>query len=156
MVFCPDCGNQMSDNAKFCIECGSKLQKNSNNNVRIEENVIQRSKIGSANVGSIEINPTVTQDLNSGFVCGECGLSSVIGSCDICGLDFCKKHLLHAMDIYEGFKNIMKDNEIANPQLLPSVLKTFSKPICINCLLSQFLQAHPELDYDDFVKNISE
>lgn len=51
MAFCPNCGNQMSDNAKFCMDCGVKLD-NSSCGLSIEGNDIQRSQIGTASGGN--------------------------------------------------------------------------------------------------------
>ncbi|MCX9011342.1 MAG: zinc ribbon domain-containing protein [Candidatus Methanoperedens sp.] len=61
--FCPNCGNQMSDNAKFCVECGSKLGDYPSGGAGIKDNIIQRSQVGAASVGSVEISPVISQHI---------------------------------------------------------------------------------------------
>ncbi len=41
MVFCPKCGNQMDNNAKFCMECGAKLTDNSFKNNNAFQDLLQ-------------------------------------------------------------------------------------------------------------------
>ena len=52
MVYCPNCGNQLTDNAKFCMECGEKLAKISSNNTKIEDNIIEAQVVSE--------NPDIT------------------------------------------------------------------------------------------------
>lgn len=73
--FCPNCGNQMSDNAKFCMECGAKLEDYTSSSSKISDSVIQRSRIGSAGVGSVNISPNIaySNSENEEDLCPKCG-----------------------------------------------------------------------------------
>ncbi len=57
--FCPNCGNQMNENAKFCMECGTKIEDTTNRGSEIKDNMIQRSQVGAASVGNIHISPVI-------------------------------------------------------------------------------------------------
>lgn len=63
--FCPDCGNQMTDNSKFCIECGAKLGDYTSGGAGIKDSVIQRSQVGTASVGNIHISPVIKIESNN-------------------------------------------------------------------------------------------
>ncbi len=55
IIFCPNCGSKMSNNAKFCIKCGAKLTDysfESSGIIEIKDSVIQRSNI--TQIGKIE------------------------------------------------------------------------------------------------------
>lgn len=87
--FCPNCGNKMSDNAKFCIECGAKLGDYTSG-AGIKDSVIQRSQVGMASVGKVEISPTI--NAGGGYVCRICG-SAASAKCGHCDTYICGKHL---------------------------------------------------------------
>lgn len=57
--FCPNCGNQMSENVKFCMECGTKLGDYTSSGAEIKDSMIHRSQIGAASVGNIHISPVI-------------------------------------------------------------------------------------------------
>lgn len=84
MIFCPSCGNQMSDNAKFCMECGAKLTDFSSGGVKINDNVIQKSQVGVASVGNVNISPVISNYNDSSLVksdkdlCPKCGFKMKI------------------------------------------------------------------------------
>jgi hypothetical protein len=88
--FCPKCGNQMSDNSKFCMECGTKLGDYTSGGAEIKDNLIQRSQVGAASVGKVEISPTINATATGGYVCRVCG-SSASGKCDRCNMHICGK-----------------------------------------------------------------
>ena len=57
---CPNCGNEISSSSKFCDECGTKIEKHSSSvNQNFNDNVIQRSQIGAASVGNVNIQPNI-------------------------------------------------------------------------------------------------
>ena len=57
---CPKCGNEMSVSSKFCDECGTNIEKYSSSvNLNLNDNVIQRSQIGAASVGNVNIQPNI-------------------------------------------------------------------------------------------------
>jgi uncharacterized membrane protein YvbJ len=57
--FCPNCGNNMSDNAKFCMACGAKLSEYTSGGVDLQDSVVQRSQVGAASVGNVNISPVI-------------------------------------------------------------------------------------------------
>lgn len=78
MAFCPKCGNQMGDNAKFCMECGAKLNDYNSGGVNIRDGFVQRSQIGAASVGNINVSPIITTSNNYPSIqysdlCPKCG-----------------------------------------------------------------------------------
>ncbi len=100
--FCPNCGNQMSDNANFCLKCGANLSDYSSGDSSISDSVIQRSQVGQASVGSVEVSPTMTQQAVSfQNACTECGAPSS-GKCEGrwggvpfgCGQYICGRHTI--------------------------------------------------------------
>jgi len=57
---CPKCGNEISVSSKFCDECGTNIKKHSSSvNLNLNDNVIQRSQIGAASVGNVNIQPNI-------------------------------------------------------------------------------------------------
>ena len=57
---CPKCGNEISVSSKFCDECGTNIEKYSSSvNLNLNDNVIQRSQIGAASVGNVNIQPNI-------------------------------------------------------------------------------------------------
>ena len=57
---CPKCGNEISRLSKYCYECGTKIEKHSSSvNLNLNDNVIQRSQIGAASVGNVNIQPNI-------------------------------------------------------------------------------------------------
>ena len=94
MVFCPKCGNQMSDNAKFCMECGANLNDYSNKGLNVEDSIIQRSQVGAAGVGNVNVNPTMIQNVTNGFNCVICN-SPTNYKCKTCELYICNNHLVN-------------------------------------------------------------
>ena len=57
---CPNCGNEISSSSKFCDECGTNIEKHSSSvNLNLNDNVIQRSQIGAASVGNVNIQPNI-------------------------------------------------------------------------------------------------
>ncbi len=54
---CTKCGFETSLNSKFCEECGAKIDIiSSSSSLNLSDNMIQRSQIGAASVGNININ----------------------------------------------------------------------------------------------------
>lgn len=98
--FCPNCGNQMGDNAKFCMECGAKLGDYTSGGIGIKDNVIQRSRIGSGSVGNVEISPTInaTATAAAGYACRLCG-SPAAGKCGFYTCGKCLKKVYLVEDI---------------------------------------------------------
>jgi len=92
--FCPNCGNQMSDNAKFCMECGAKLEDYTSGSAGITDNVIQRSQVGAASVGKVEVSPTInaTATATGAYACRICGFPATI-KCSHCKTYICGKCL---------------------------------------------------------------
>jgi len=57
---CPKCGNEISVSSKFCDECGTNIEKYSSSvNLNLNDSVIQRSQIGAASVGNVNIQPNI-------------------------------------------------------------------------------------------------
>lgn len=75
--FCPECGNQMSDNAKFCMECGAKLSDYSSGGVNIGDGLVQRSQVGAASVGNVNISPIIStaKHVREKDTCPKCGFT---------------------------------------------------------------------------------
>ncbi len=63
MKFCPNCGCEIIDNTKFCTKCGAKLSDFSDE-ANLKENVVQRSQVGAASVGNINISPVIAPTFN--------------------------------------------------------------------------------------------
>lgn len=61
--FCPNCGNKMGDNAKFCEGCGTELSDLTSGGVRVHDSVVQRSQVGAASVGNVNISPIIAPTL---------------------------------------------------------------------------------------------
>lgn len=56
--YCTICGNEINPSTKFCDECGTKIGKLTSS-VNFNDNVIQRSQIGAASVGNVNIQPNI-------------------------------------------------------------------------------------------------
>lgn len=78
--FCPNCGNKMSDNVKFCMECGAKLSEYTSSGVDMHDSVVQRSQVGAASVGNVNISPVI-----AGFGNKESEEASTVEKCPKCG-----------------------------------------------------------------------
>ena len=60
LKFCSKCGNETNGTTKFCNECGTKIGSNDNSvNLNLNDNLIQRSQIGAASVGNVNIQPNI-------------------------------------------------------------------------------------------------
>jgi formylglycine-generating enzyme required for sulfatase activity len=108
----------MNDNAKFCAECGAQLSDYTSGGIAIDDSVVQRSQMGAASVGNVNISPvispTMTQtipccpncenvlsDKNKLFKCQICGTKV----CDTCGFSY------HGLKLCETCKAQKKHEE---------------------------------------------
>ena len=99
MSYCSNCGKGLPEGAKFCLECGAKVGRTSvESHVKhgdISDSVITRSTIGQSSVGSVNIAPTLKQEMIGSPTCSTCGnLISDTNSlhyCKICNTAFCEK-----------------------------------------------------------------
>ena len=130
MAFCPDCGNQMSENAKFCMECGAKLNDYSSNGINVEDSIIQRSQVGAASVGNINVNPKMIQNVTNGFNCVICN-SLTNYKCNTCGLYICNNHLVNISEVENYCIRIesIRGDTLSNWHFL----KNFSGMECFEC-----------------------
>ena len=70
--FCPNCGNRMSNSAKFCMECGAQLSDYTSGGVEIDDSVVQRSQVGAASVGNLNISPVISATMAQTFEFPRC------------------------------------------------------------------------------------
>ena len=70
--FCPNCGNRMSNSAKFCMECGAQLSDYTSGGVEIDDSVVQRSQVGAASVGNLNISPVISPTMAQTFEFPRC------------------------------------------------------------------------------------
>ena len=74
VLFCPNCGKQMNDDARFCMGCGANLGNYIHSGVDINNNVIQRSQVGVASVGNVNISPSFSMGNKAQKdLCPKCG-----------------------------------------------------------------------------------
>jgi cytoskeletal protein RodZ len=64
MTFCPSCGNETKENTKFCVVCGAEISDHDDDGVSVKDNVVQRSQVGAASVGNIQISPIIAPSFN--------------------------------------------------------------------------------------------
>jgi Zn-finger nucleic acid-binding protein len=64
----------MYDNAKFCMECGAKLSEYTSVHPELNDNIIQRSAVGAASVGNVNISAfDKSRASKTGDICPNCG-----------------------------------------------------------------------------------
>lgn len=58
LIICPECGKEVSDKAEICVNCGFPLKKINKNNIKVDNTLIDISKIKSIynNYNSIDQN----------------------------------------------------------------------------------------------------
>jgi ribosomal protein S27E len=86
----------MSDNAKFCMECGAKLSDYMSGGIDIDDSVVQRSQMGAASVGNVNIQPVISPTMAQTFEFPRCPYCENVLSdknklfkCQICGTKVC-------------------------------------------------------------------
>ncbi len=86
----------MSDNAKFCTECGAQLSDYTSGGVDIDDSVVQRSQVGAASVGNVNISPVISPTMTQTFEFPRCPTCENVLSdknklfkCQICGNKVC-------------------------------------------------------------------
>jgi formylglycine-generating enzyme required for sulfatase activity len=105
--FCPNCGNRLSDNAKFCTECGAQLSDYTSGGIDIDDSVVQRSQVGAASVGNVNVSPVISPAMTQTFEFPRCpNCENVLSDknklfkCQICGTKVCDTCAV----LYEGLK----------------------------------------------------
>lgn len=89
--YCPKCGSEMSDNAQFCMGCGAKLSDYSfKEGHKMSDNVINRSQVGQASVGNVNISPRMNQTSYQN-ACTTCGRGAA-AQCWACKSYVCGTH----------------------------------------------------------------
>jgi len=104
MPFCSCCGTEFFENEQFCTFCGKeyipKERKTIStispvSSVGIQDNIVQRSQIGQASIGSISVAPSMTQKVHGVPTCPNCGNilteTNILEYCKICDKQLCKK-----------------------------------------------------------------
>lgn len=133
--FCPNCGNQMSDNAKFCLECGARLEDYSSGCAEIKDNVIQRSQVGAASVGKVEISPTInaTATAAGGYVCRICGAPATT-KCRHCKTYICGRCLKKAYYVQqEDHWGLFKGGKYIKPKTIKQIISQNPSFFCKEC-----------------------
>ena len=143
MAFCPNCGNQMSDNAMFCLKCGAKLSDYSGGGSSISDSVVQRSHTatGGRDVVQAGGNIQIIQAKTSNDRCGICGKSLTSNTnsyiCGSCNRTICSSCM--GGIIYSGVKikngvEYWLDTQVGTTLLRGEGEPTYAEPIrCRTC-----------------------
>lgn len=123
MAFCSNCGEQISDNAKFCSECGSK------------------------NIGKSSSENRQQEYAGKSYKCPSCGesLKSFVMVCPSCGYELRGSKATETLKIFET-----RYSQLRKPQEKIDYIKTFAIPNTKEDVLEFMILASANIDPDAF------